>query len=122
MILAHLVAATLTLGAAAGPTVNGPVQHLSLQQRNAATQAYVRPATDCIANGVMSDARFRKAHPDANLGDLIVDAVPKCVQPLQAMIAAYDRYFGDGAGEEFFKGPYLDLLPHLLLKKANATE
>jgi hypothetical protein len=27
------------------------------------------------------------------------------------MIDAYDRYFGDGAGEAFFMGPYLDVLP-----------
>jgi hypothetical protein len=27
------------------------------------------------------------------------------------MIAAYDRYFGEGAGEAFFMGPYLDVLP-----------
>jgi len=33
------------------------------------------------------------------------------------MIAAYDRYFGEGSGEEFFMGPYLDLLPQLLLKR-----
>ena len=27
------------------------------------------------------------------------------------MIEAYDRYFGDGEGEAFFMGPYLDVLP-----------
>jgi hypothetical protein len=27
------------------------------------------------------------------------------------MIDAYDRLYGDGAGETFFMGPYLDALP-----------
>jgi hypothetical protein len=32
------------------------------------------------------------------------------------MIAAYDRYFGEGVGEEFFTGPYLDVLPAAVTK------
>jgi len=32
------------------------------------------------------------------------------------MVDAYDRYYGEGAGEAFFMGPYLDVLP-----KAAAT-
>ena len=34
-----------------------------------------------------------------------------CVGSVRAMIEAYDRYFGDGNGEAFFMGPYLDILP-----------
>jgi hypothetical protein len=34
-----------------------------------------------------------------------------CVVPVRAMIDAYDRYFGEGEGEAFFMGPYLDVLP-----------
>ena len=116
MILAKLAAATLTFGVAMGPGVEAPVRHLPLQQRNAATQLYVRPVTDCIAGSVVSDVRFRKEDPAANLGDLIVDAVPKCLGPVHAMIEAYDRYFGDGSGEQFFMGPFLDVLPNLLVK------
>ena len=116
MILAQLAAATLTVGVAMSPGIEAPVRHLSLQQKNAATQVYVRPVTDCIARNVVSDGRFRKDDPAANLGDLIVDAVPKCLDPVHAMIAAYDRYFGDGSGEEFFMGPYLDVLPNMLVK------
>jgi hypothetical protein len=121
MILAQLFAATLTVSVAMGPTIDAPVGHLSLHQKNVATQAYVRPATECIAESVMSDARFQKDQPAANLGDLIVAAVPKCVGAVRAMIAAYDRYFGEGTGEEYFMGPYLDVLPNLLLKKAKAA-
>ena len=32
------------------------------------------------------------------------------------MIDNYDRYFGNGAGETFFMGPYLDLLPTVIIK------
>jgi len=116
MILAKLAAVTLTFGVAMGPGLEAPVRHLPLQQRNAATELYVRPVTDCIAGSVVADTRFRKEDPEANLGDLIVDAVPKCLQPVHAMIAAYDRYFGDGSGEKFFMGPYLDVLPNVLIK------
>jgi hypothetical protein len=122
MILAKLAAATMTFGVAMGPGVEAPVRHLPLQQRNAATQIYVRPVTDCIAGSVVSDGRFRKEDPAANLGDLIVDAVPKCLEPVHAMIAAYDRYFGDGSGEEFFMGPYLDGLPNVLVKMMTTAE
>jgi hypothetical protein len=33
------------------------------------------------------------------------------VSPVRAMIDAYDRYYGNGTGEAFFTGPYLDVLP-----------
>jgi hypothetical protein len=120
MLLAKLAAATLAFGVAAGPTVEAPLRQLSVQQRNAATQAYVRPATDCIASSVVANTRFRKDDPAANLGDLIVEAVPDCLGPVRAMIAAYDRYFGEGAGEEFFMGPYLDLLPNVLMRRTKS--
>jgi hypothetical protein len=117
MIVTKLAVATLAIGVAVGSAPEAPVSQLSMQQRNAATQAYVRPATECIANSVMSNARFRHDDPAAGLGDLIVEAVPTCLGPVRAMIAAYDRYFGEGAGEKFFMGPYLDLLPNVLLRR-----
>jgi len=42
--------------------------------------------------------------------------MPACLEPVHAMIDNYDRYFGDGAGETFFMGPYLDLLPTVIIK------
>ena len=116
MILSKLAAATLVVSVA-GTAVETPVRQLSLQQRDAATQAYVRSATDCIARTVASDTRFRKDNPASNLGDLIVDSVPKCLDPVRAMIAAYDRYFGEGSGEDFFVGPYLDVLPDAVVHR-----
>jgi len=34
------------------------------------------------------------------------------------MIAAYDRYYGDGSGEAFLMGPYLDVLPRAVAAAA----
>jgi len=115
MILSHLVAATFVVAVSTGPLMeqSGP---LSLQQKDAATRVYMRSATDCILRSVAADARFRKDDPSANLGDLIVDAVPNCLSPVRAMIDAHDRYFGEGSGEEFFMGVYLDALPDALIK------
>jgi hypothetical protein len=110
MILAPLAAAALVVSAATGPeAAPGLSPTLSPQQRNAAMQPLMRSATECIARAVSADPRF--AGRDADLGDLIVDSVPRCTAQLHAMIEAYDRYFGEGEGEAFFMGPYLDLLP-----------
>jgi len=116
MILPHLAVASLVVAVATGPAVEPSVGQLSLQQRDAATRVFMRSATDCIVRSVAGDNRFRKDDPSANLGDLIVDAVPKCLNPVRAMIDAHDRYFGEGSGEAFFMGPYLDALPSAVMK------
>ncbi len=115
MIIAPLLAMSLLVTVATDPsldTLSGPVapkQHMSLQQRSAAMQPLVRSATECIARAVSADRRF---HVDGSgLGDLIVDSMPACVEAVRAMIDAHDRYFGEGSGEAFFMGPYLDVLP-----------
>ena len=114
MILSKLAGMALTISVAAGPTLDhdgAGVRQLSLQQKTAAVQALVRSATECIARTVATHPNFRKQTPNTELGDLIVASVPNCVAPVRAMIDAYDRYFGDGSGEAFFMGPYLDALP-----------
>ena len=116
MIIAKLAATTLVMSVAAGPVIEPSAVRLSMQQKNAATKVYVQSATECIARAVAADARFHQGESAANLGELIVDSVPNCVGPVRAMIAAYDRYFGDGFGEKFFMGPYLDVLPEAVAK------
>jgi hypothetical protein len=102
----------LIVNVAAGPMLEyDSVRQMSLQQKTAAVQALIRSATACIARNVAAHPRFRKQAPDADLGELIVASVPNCVTSVRAMIDAYDRYFGDGTGEAFFMGPYLDALP-----------
>jgi hypothetical protein len=110
MILAPLAAAALIVGAATDPNVESrPAPIPSLQQRSAAMQPLMRSATECIARTVSADPRLGQR--DADLGDLIVASMPSCSAQVRAMIDAYDRHFGNGEGEAFFMGPYLDVLP-----------
>ena len=109
MIPAPLAAVALLVAIATGPEAMAPLASMSAQQKSAAMQPLVRIATECIANSVADDPRFATAR--ANLPDLMVDSMPSCVNPVRAMIDAYDRYYGAGSGEAFFMGPYLDILP-----------
>jgi hypothetical protein len=117
MLLAPLAGAVLAMSIATGPAVEtqrSPAQ-MTAQQKNALMQPLVRSATECIARAVARDARFGKGAL-SNFGDLITDSMPACVQPVRAMIDGYDRYFGEGTGEAFFMGPYLDVLPAMVGK------
>jgi len=116
MILAPLVGVAMVVAVTTGPVLDTEPARMSNTQRTAAVQPLIQGATDCIARVVIADPRYRAA-PEA-LGDLIVDSVPSCIKPVRAMIDAYDRYFGDGSGEAFFMGPYLDVLPKAVIKRA----
>jgi hypothetical protein len=37
------------------------------------------------------------------------------------MIDAYDHYYGEGSGEAFFMGPYLDVLPKAVQAGTNKS-
>ena len=113
MILAPLFGTALAVTVATGP-LNDSTGTLSPQQRSAATRPLVRSATDCIVNAVVTDPQYATTAP-AGLGDLIVASMPACVAPVRAMIDAYDRYYGDGSGQAFFMGPYLDVLPQAVI-------
>ena len=60
LITAPLAGAALILSVATGPSVapNGSSE-LSVTQKNAATQKFVRTATDCIARTVAADPTHR---------------------------------------------------------------
>jgi hypothetical protein len=118
MIIAPLVGAALVVVVATGP-LTGPAgeANLSAQQKVAATEPLVRSATECIVRAVIADPRYGD-DSRAALGDLIVDSVPLCLTPVHAMIDAYDRYYGEGSGEAFFMGPYLDVLPKAVVAGA----
>ena len=120
MIVALLLGAALVINVATSP-LTGPEAseaNLTLQQKAVATEPLVRSATDCIVRAVMSDPRFG-AEPHAAVGDLIVESIRSCRTPVRAMIDGYDRTYGEGAGEAFFMGPYLDLLPTAVLAGTN---
>jgi hypothetical protein len=115
MIVAPLFSAALVVTVATGP-LTGPVGEtgVSVQQKIAATEPLVRSATDCIVRAVTTDPRYGDK-AGTGLGELIVASVPSCLKPVHAMIDAYDRYYGEGTGEAFFMGPYLDVLPKAVL-------
>jgi hypothetical protein len=120
MIVAPLLGAALVVNVAAGPLTGSAAGEASLtiQEKTAATEPLVRSATDCIVRAVTSDPRFA-AEPRAAVGDLIVESIHSCRTPVRAMIDGYDRYYGEGAGEAFFMGPYLDVLPTTVVAGTN---
>jgi hypothetical protein len=123
MILAPLAGTAMLIAVATGP-LDDPMglDHLSPRQKDAATDTLVKSATDCIVHAVFADPRY-SATRTAELGDLIVASMPSCVTPVRAMIDGYDQYYGEGSGEAFFMGPYLDALPKFVVeagKKAAA--
>jgi hypothetical protein len=120
MILAPLAAVALVVSVATGPATDPAGRPaLSMQPKSAAMQPLVRSTTECIARTVTSDPRF--GQPAADLGDLIVASMPTCTTAVRAMIEAYDNYFGEGEGEAFFMGPYLDVLPTAVSKWVRDT-
>lgn len=121
MLLAPLFGTTLLVAVATEPLTNsGHPAQLSLQEKMAATEPLVRSATDCIVRAVGADPRYGNGN-NSSLGDIIVDSMPACVTPVRAMIDAYDRFYGDGSGEAFFMGPYLDVLPKAVTERAKSA-
>jgi hypothetical protein len=121
MIIAPLLGTALVVAVATAPSGDPSVETtLSAQEKMAATEPLVRSATECIVRTVVADPRYG-TKPAVNLGDLIVDSMPTCLTPVRAMIDAYDRYYGDGSGEAFFMGPYLDVLPKAVIAGAKKT-
>jgi hypothetical protein len=113
MIPAPFVGLSLLVAVATGPITepSGPDSHMSAQQKTTALQPFLRSATECVAKAVVADPRFSERKSAGDFGDLIVDSMPNCSKPVRELIDAYDRYFGEGSGEAFFMGPYLDVLP-----------
>jgi hypothetical protein len=117
MILASLAGAMLVVSVATGPIVTetqGATSTMA-RQKSATIEPLINTATACIARAVASDPRLRRDAP-SNLGDLIVESVPGCMPAVRAMIEGYDSAFGEGAGEAYFLGPYLDVLPGAVSK------
>lgn len=118
MIVEALVAVSLVMPAAADavggwlPSNTGAhLRHLSVQQKNAVLRPLVDTANQCIARSVTADPRYPTLVQAGEVNELIVESVPSCVEAMRTMIEAHDRVFGEGEGERFFMGPYLDALP-----------
>lgn len=115
MILAAFGGLSLIVMAAFEPptpaTAALPPAQMSMQQKSAAIRPLVRSATECVARTVSADPRFPKLQKPREVNELIVDSMGACTTAMRAMIEGYDRYYGEGTGETFFMGPYLDFLP-----------
>lgn len=90
---------------------------MSLQQKNAVIQPLMRSATDCIVRAVSSSPNFQSGIQPGDLNELIVSSMEICIEPMRAMIEAHDRLFGEGSGEAFFMGPYLEILPKAVTRQ-----
>lgn len=90
---------------------------LSVRQKEAALLPLVLRATDCIVRKVSADRRYSSDIRPSDINDLIVDSISACARPVRAMIDAHNRMYGDGTGEAFLLGPYLDVLPAAVVKQ-----
>jgi hypothetical protein len=118
MLLAPLFGTALMVAVSTDPSddLSGPAR-LTVEEKHAAAERLVRSATQCIVRAVIANPRY-VVGKNANIGDLIVDSMHSCLQPVRAMIDGYDRYYGEGSGEAFFMGPYLDVLPKAVIAGA----
>jgi hypothetical protein len=80
-------------------------------QKSAAVRPLMKSATECIARKVAADPRYPRLSQDGDVADLIVDSIAPCLAAVRALIDAHDELYGEGSGETFFMGPYLDSLP-----------
>ena len=90
---------------------------MSVRQKDAALLPLVRRATACVVRKVANDPRYSADMRPGDINDLIVDSIAACARPVRAMIDAHDRMYGNGSGEAFLLGPYLDVLPAAVVKQ-----
>ena len=69
---------------------------------------------------VSADPRYSAELRPDEINDLIVDSIATCQRPVRAMIDAHDRLYGDGSGEVFLLGPYLDVLPSAVVRQVRS--
>jgi hypothetical protein len=119
MIFAPITAIALIVTVSTGPIneVDPTALRLTAREKNAAMRPLVERVTECITGRVIGDSRYDTRAAAGTLGDLIVESVPPCLEPVRTMIDAYDRYYGEGSGEAFFMGPYLDVLPRAVTQR-----
>lgn len=128
MMFAAIVALPLVtvplLPAAVDFSVFGPGGRakLTLAQKDAAMRPLVTSATDCISGKIAADPRLQTASAGSAFNELIVETVPACADALRAMIQTFDELYGEGSGESYFMGPYLDGLPEAVTRRVKSTK
>jgi len=122
MIKGVLVGLSLVLNTAVEPYQPqfGPEAarlQMSPQQKNAVIQPLLHSATDCVVRTVAGNPKFRVSLPPGDINELIVSSMETCLEQMRALIDAHDRLFGEGTGEAFFMGPYLEILPKAVARQ-----
>jgi hypothetical protein len=122
MLVKSLVGLSLVLNVSLDsqiPTQSAAIawDQFSARHIEAALLPLVRRATDCIVRKVSADPRYTRDTRPEEVNELIIDSMPACARPVRAMIKAHDRMYGNGSGEAFLLGPYLDVLPAALVKQ-----
>jgi hypothetical protein len=116
MIAAALLSLSLAVSTTYEPEDLAPnsypraLAQMSPQQKFATLRPLVRSANDCVMHAIEADPRF-KSTAAADVNELIVASMAPCADVMRSMIDAHDRLFGEGSGEAFFMGPYLEGLP-----------
>jgi hypothetical protein len=123
LVLAAILGLSLVSNASFDPHLTGPAgvpgNHavvMTPHQKDAVMRPLIRSATACVARAVASNPQFRRGQDVAEVNELIVSSMAACTDAVRAMISAHDRLFGEGSGEAFFMGPYLDVLPASVIK------
>ncbi len=122
MIVTSLLGLSLVLNVSLDARMPEPAgapawAQISVRQKESALLPLVLRATDCIVRKVSADRRYNNDIRAADINDLIVNSISACARPVRAMIDAHNRMYGDGSGEAFLLGPYLDVLPAALVRQ-----
>jgi hypothetical protein len=117
-LIANVSVVNVSVESGIKPAVGSASSGMPAHQKSSVMQPLVRSATECILHTVASDPRWSSSLETADVRDLIVASMPPCAEAMRAMIEAHDRLYGDGSGEVFFMGPYLDMLPVTVIKAA----
>ena len=116
MIAAALLSLSLAVSTTYEPEDLAPntyaraLAQMTPQQKFATLRPLVRSANDCVIHAIEADPRFRSVAA-TDMNELIVSSMAPCAEAMRSMIDANDRLFGEGSGEAFFMGPYLEGLP-----------
>jgi hypothetical protein len=115
-IIAMSLVTTVSIDQPLAPSGGIAQPGMTAEQKSATLRRLIRSATDCVVRTVAADRRLPQSVSSGDVTPLIVDSMSSCVDDVRAMIDAHDRLYGEGSGEAFFMGPYLDLLPAAVQK------
>ena len=105
---------TKYLPAALGLTVMLMASTAPATARSEMESASVKAATDCVAAAALNNPEITTFYRENRLRDVtnwIVLRSSACDNPLNAMRLLHDRIYGQGTGQAFLRGDYLNDLP-----------